>query len=85
MSSTPLIALEHVLYLGGGYLYLSQLPTTDAPRNPLPYPLLLFSLFMGMSADTIVGIVLMQATRSPYPAYAQMQPLWGPQVTSFDL
>jgi putative copper resistance protein D len=33
---------------------------------------------MGMSADTIVGIVLLQATHTPFPAYARMQPSWGP-------
>jgi cytochrome c oxidase assembly factor CtaG len=78
MSSPALMALEHVLYLGGGYLYFSQVLTSDAPRSQLPYPLRLFSLFMGMSADTIVGIVLLQATHPPFPAYARMQPSWGP-------
>jgi putative copper resistance protein D len=78
MSSPALMGLEHVLYLGGGYLYFSQVLTSDSPRSQLPYPLRLFSLFMGMSADTIVGIVLLQATHSPFPAYARMQPSWGP-------
>lgn len=31
-----------------------------------------------MTADTIVGIVLLQATHTPFPAYAHMQPSWGP-------
>lgn len=78
MGSTALMALERVLYLGGGYLYFSRLLTSDPPRDGLAYPLRLFSLFMGMSADTIVGVVLLQATHSPFPAYASAQPSWGP-------
>jgi putative membrane protein len=78
MGSTALMALERVLYLGGGYLYFSRLLTSDAPRDGLAYPLRLFSLFMGMSADTIVGVVLLQATHSPFPSYARAQPSWGP-------
>jgi cytochrome c oxidase assembly factor CtaG len=79
MGSAPLMALERALYLGGGYLYFSQLLTTDSPLGGgLPYPLRLFSLFIGMSADTIVGVVLLQAIRTPFPAYAHMQPSWGP-------
>lgn len=78
MGSPALMALERVLYLGGGYLYFSRLLTSDSPHDELPYPLRLFSLFMGMSADTIVGIVLLQATDPPFPAYARMQPPWGP-------
>lgn len=79
MDSAPLMALERVLYLGGGYLFFSQLLTLDAPpRGGLPHPLRVFVLFMGMAADTIVGVVLLQATRTPFPAYARMQPPWGP-------
>ncbi|MGI5224575.1 cytochrome c oxidase assembly protein [Actinoallomurus sp. CA-142502] len=78
MGSPGLMALERALYLGGGYLYFSRLLTADSPRDGLPYPLRLFSLFMGMSADTIVGIVLLQATHPPFPAYARTQPSWGP-------
>jgi cytochrome c oxidase assembly factor CtaG len=79
MDSAPLMALERVLYLGGGYLFFSQLLTLDSPpRGGLPHPLRLFVLFMGMTADTIVGVVLLQATSTPFPAYARMQPPWGP-------
>ncbi|GAA4496621.1 hypothetical protein GCM10023191_038930 [Actinoallomurus oryzae] len=78
MGSPGLMALERALYLGGGYLYFSRLLTSDSPQVELPYPLRLFSLFMGMSADTIVGIVLLQAIHPPFRAYAEMQPSWGP-------
>jgi putative copper resistance protein D len=78
MGSPALMAFERLLYLGGGYLYFSRLLTADASAEALPYPLRLFSLFMGMSADTVVGIVLLQATNPPFPAYARMHPHWGP-------
>jgi putative copper resistance protein D len=77
MGSPVLMALEHVLYLGAGYLFLAPLLTADSPR-PLPYPLRLFALFLGMTSDTIVGVVLLQATHPLFPAYARMQPPWGP-------
>jgi cytochrome c oxidase assembly factor CtaG len=78
MSSPALMAFEHLLYLGGGYLYFSQVLTADSPRHDFPYPLRLFSLFIAMSADTVVGVVLLQATHPPFPAFARMQPSWGP-------
>ncbi len=78
MGSPALMVLEHALYLGGGYLYFSQILTADSPARPTAYPLRLFSLFMGMSADTVVGVVLIQATHPPFPAYARMHPPWGP-------
>ncbi|MEV0406822.1 cytochrome c oxidase assembly protein [Actinoallomurus sp. NPDC050550] len=78
MGSPALMVLEHALYLVGGYLYFSQLLTRDSPPRDLSDPLRLFALFMGMSADTIVGIVLLQATEPPFPAYARMHPSWGP-------
>ncbi len=78
MGSPPLMWLEHLLYIGGGYLYFSQLLTVDSPSREQSYPLRLFFLFMGMSADTIVGIVLLQATTPPFSAWARMHPSWGP-------
>lgn len=78
VGSPPLMWVEHLLYLGSGYLYFSPLLTADSPPRDLSYPLRLFALFLGMTADTIVGIVLLQATTPPWPAYTRMQPSWGP-------
>jgi cytochrome c oxidase assembly factor CtaG len=79
MTGSPaLMALERVLYLGGGYLYFSRLLTADPPSAAVPYPFRLFSLLMGMSADTVVGVVLLQATHPPFPSYTAMRPSWGP-------
>ena len=77
MGSPALMAVERLLYLGGGYLYFSRLLSADASAETLPYPLRLFSLFIGMSADTVVGIVLLQATHPPFPSWAAMHPHWG--------
>ncbi|MDN3354088.1 cytochrome c oxidase assembly protein [Actinomadura sp. DC4] len=77
MDSPALMAVERLLYLGGGYLYFSRLLTVDRSPAALPYPLRLFSLFMGMSADTVVGVVLLQATHPPFPSWAAMHPSWG--------
>jgi cytochrome c oxidase assembly factor CtaG len=73
VGSPALMAFERLLYLGGGYLYFSRLLTADPSSEAIPYPLRLFSLFMGMSADTVVGIVLLQAQHPPFPAYAAMR------------
>jgi putative copper resistance protein D len=78
MGSPALMVVERALYLGGGYLYFSKLLTADSPYRPFAYPLRLFSLMMGMSADTVVGVVLLQETHPPFPSYARMHPPWGP-------
>jgi cytochrome c oxidase assembly factor CtaG len=78
VTSPSLMALEHVLYLVAGYLYFSQLLTNDLPHQELSYPIRLFSLFLAMSADTVVGVIFVQAPKSPFPHLAAMQPPWGP-------
>lgn len=78
VASPWLMALEHVVYLGAGYLYFSQILTRDLPRQELSYPIRLLSLFMAMSADTLVGVIFVQATKSPFPHLAALQPSWGP-------
>lgn len=70
--------LEIVLYLVGGYLYLMPLMGHEPLRRELSYPLRLFMLFLGMMADTIVGVVLMLTAREPFPAYAAQGRTWGP-------
>jgi putative copper resistance protein D len=37
-------------------------------------------LFLGMMADTIVGVVLMLTAREPFPAYAAQHRTWGPAL-----
>ena len=72
--------LEIALYLLGGYLYLMPLMGHEPMRRQLSYPLRLFMLFLGMMADTIVGVVLMLSAQEPFPAYAAQHRTWGPAL-----
>jgi cytochrome c oxidase assembly factor CtaG len=70
--------LEIVLYLVSGYLYLLPLLGHEPLRRTLSYPLRLFMLFLGMMADTVVGVVLMLSSHELFPAYAAQHRTWGP-------
>ena len=59
--------LEIVLYLGSGYLFFLPLLGHEPLRRQLSYPLRVFLLFLGMTADTVVGVLLMMTTREPFP------------------
>lgn len=70
--------LEIVLYLVSGYLYFLPLLTHEPIRRVLSYPLRVFLLLLGMSADTVVGVLLMMSSSEPFPAYAAQNRTWGP-------
>ncbi len=70
--------VEHVLYLGGGYLFLIPLIGDEPIRWHPPYPVRLFALFLAMAPETVVGIVLLQANHELFPAYAAVHRTWGP-------
>lgn len=72
--------LEIVLYLVSGYLYLMPLMGHEPLRRALSYPLRLFVLFLGMMADTVVGVILMLSAHEPFPAYAAQHRTWGPAL-----
>ena len=69
---------EHVLYLGAGFLYFLTLIGSEPVRWRVSYPLRLFLLFLGMGADTLVGLILIQTPTEPWPAYAATHRTWGP-------
>ena len=69
---------EHLMYLGAGYLFFLTLIGSEPVRWRLSYPLRLFVLFLGMGADTLVGLILIQTPSEPWPAYAAMHRMWGP-------
>jgi len=69
---------EHVLYLGGGYLFLLPLLGDEPIRWHPPYLVRLIALFIAMAPETIVGIVLLQADHELFPAYAAIHRTWGP-------
>jgi putative membrane protein len=62
--------LEIVLYLGSGYLFFLPLLTHEPLARQLSYPLRVFLLFLGMTADTVVGVLLMMTTHTPADGYA---------------
>jgi putative copper resistance protein D len=70
--------LEIVLYLVSGYLYFLPVLTHEPIRRVLSYPLRVFLLLLGMSADTVVGVLLMMSSSEPFPAYAAQNRTWGP-------
>jgi putative copper resistance protein D len=74
--------LEIVLYLGSGYLFFLPLLAHEPITRQLSYPLRVFLLFVGMTADTVVGVLLMLAAREPFPAYAAQHRTWGPDLLS---
>ena len=66
--------VEVLLYLGGGYLFFLPLVGSEPVRRELSYPLRVFLLLMGMTADTVVGVMLMMsAVAGGYGGRA-----WGP-------
>jgi putative copper resistance protein D len=74
--------VEIALYLVGGYLYFLPLLGHEPLRRELSYPLRVFLLLLGMTADTVVGVMLMMASSEPFPAYAAQNRTWGPGLLS---
>ena len=69
---------EHVLYLGGGYIFLLPLLGNEPIRWRPPFLVRLLALFIAMAPETVVGIVLLQADHVLFPAYAEVHRMWGP-------
>ncbi|HET6742776.1 MAG TPA: cytochrome c oxidase assembly protein [Kribbella sp.] len=73
-----LMPTEQVLYVVAGYLLFLPLLGEEPIRSQTGY-LLRFVLFLiAMLPDTVVGIVLLQATRDPFPMMMAMHPAWAP-------
>jgi putative copper resistance protein D len=70
--------LESAAYLLSGYLLFSQTLTGEPSAWDLPHPLRLFAQFVAMTADTIVGVVLLQTAPVPWAAYASPHRAFGP-------
>lgn len=72
------VGAEQVLYLVSGYLFLLTLVGDEPIRWRLPELARIGLVLLGMTPDTVVGIVLMQATHVMFPAMAAMRPAWAP-------
>jgi putative copper resistance protein D len=70
--------LEIVLYLVSGYLYFLPLLAHEPIKRELSYPLRVFLLLMGMTADTVVGVMLMMTAHAD--PYGDRR--WGPSALS---
>jgi putative copper resistance protein D len=55
--------VEIGLYLASGYLFFLPLLAHEPIERELSYPLRVFMTFVGMTADTVVGVMLMMGTQ----------------------
>jgi putative copper resistance protein D len=73
-----LMGAEQVLYLGSGYLFLLPLIGEEPIRWQVPSLARIGLVLVGMTPDTVVGIVLMQANHNLFPMMSGMHPAWAP-------
>ena len=73
-----LMPVEQVLYVASGWLMLLTLIGEEPIRWRLPYLMRFGLVFVGMVPDTIVGVVLMQTNRDPFPLMFAQHPHWAP-------
>jgi cytochrome c oxidase assembly factor CtaG len=73
---------EHILYLLAGYLYFLPLLGSEPIRWKMSFPTRFLLLALSMPIDTFVGVVLLQANKELFPAYAKTGRTWGPSLLS---
>jgi cytochrome c oxidase assembly factor CtaG len=73
---------EHILYLVAGYLYFLPLLGSEPIRWKMSFPTRFLLLALSMPIDTFVGVVLLQANKELFPAYAKTGRTWGPSLLS---
>ncbi|MFF0267102.1 cytochrome c oxidase assembly protein [Kribbella sp. NPDC004536] len=69
---------EQVLYVAAGYLFFLPLLGEEPLRSDPGYLLRLVLFLIGMLPDTVVGIVLLQTDRDPFPMMMSHHPSWAP-------
>src|SRR5947208_11453935 len=67
-----------VLSVVGGYLFFLPLVGEEPLRSDPGYLLRLVLFLIGMLPDTVVGIVLLQTDRDPFPMMMSHHPSWAP-------
>ena len=72
------MTVEQVAYVVSGAWLLLGAIAEEPLRWRTPYLLRLVLLVMAMVPDTLVGIVLLQTERDPFPSYMAMRPSWAP-------
>lgn len=73
-----LMTAEQIVYVAAGWLFFLTLIGDEPIRWRLPYFFRIALLLVGMTPDTIVGIVLMQTQSNPWPVMMSMHPSWAP-------
>lgn len=73
-----LMPTEQALYVAAGWLMLVTLIGDEPIRWHLPYLMRFVLVLVGMVPDAVVGIVLMQTTKVPYPLMFAHHPGWAP-------
>ena len=73
-----LMGAEQWLYLFSGYVFLLPLLGSEPIRWQVPYLGKLALIVVGMTPDTVVGIVLMQTTYNMFPVMESAHPAWAP-------
>jgi putative copper resistance protein D len=73
-----LMTAEQGLYVATGFLLFLPLLGEEPIRPDLGYLVRLMLFLIAMTPDTLVGIVLLQATRDPFPVMMRHHPSWAP-------
>ncbi|MGZ0153557.1 cytochrome c oxidase assembly protein [Kribbella sp. WER1] len=73
-----LMTAEQILYVVAGYLFFLPLLGEEPLHSDPGYLLRLVLFLIAMLPDTVVGIVLLQTTRNPFPMMMGMHPSWAP-------
>jgi len=69
---------EQVLYVVSGYFFLLPLLGHEPIRWNVPQLARIGAMLLAMTPDTIVGIVLLQASHDMFPVMEGMHPAWAP-------
>jgi putative copper resistance protein D len=76
----PVDDVEHLVFLGLGYLFWRQIFGID-PNCYKLHPALKFGyLFLAIPIDTFTGLSLDQAVHEMFPAYFALHRTWGPSL-----
>lgn len=78
MAAHPwLMTVEQAAYLASGWMLLVGTIGEEPIRWQTSYLMRLVILVQSMIPDTLVGIVLLQTPRIPFPRYMEMRPGWA--------
>lgn len=72
--------LEHLAFLGIGYLFWRQIFGSDPNRYQMHPGLQLAYLFVALPVDTFTGLSLNSVTHELFPAYLTTHRTWGPSL-----